>query len=278
MFAKTASFEEPLRLEAGREGFLNRGGPGRHPMPRHRERELNLVLAGSARYLIESGGELRRVELSPGTLIWLYPTQDHVLIDKSDDYQAWVGVATDALLSSPFVDPRPDPLQGDARQLSPGALRRLDALFTEVNAISEPHAFNAGLAYSFALAWEAFRATDALLPERLHPAVARAVGLLRAHPEQDETVGQLARRCGLSAPLLTRYFREQTGLTLLAFRNRERVRRFEALLASPHSPTMLDAALQAGFGSYAQLHRAFVAVHGVGPRTRLQGTFPAPRL
>ena len=55
---------------------------------------------------------------------------------------------------------------------------------------------------------------------------------------------------------------------LVAYRNRVRVRRFLEL-ASTGRLTLLAACLEAGFGSYPQFHRVFVAETGRTPRDYL---------
>jgi AraC-like DNA-binding protein len=106
-------------------------------------------------------------------------------------------------------------------------------------------------------------ATD--VPVRdVHPAVERAARLIR---NEDTTLNldELARRSGLSAPRLSRLFKQQTGVALVDFRNRQRVERFLQLYGTGQRLTMLDAALDAGFGSYPQFHRVFKRVIGCSP-------------
>src|ERR1700722_158893 len=89
--------KEILKLWPGHEGAVwnyARNGFGRRSSHRHDELELNLVTAGTARYLL---GE-RRYDLARGTLIWLFPEQDHLLLDESQDYAMWIAVITPALL------------------------------------------------------------------------------------------------------------------------------------------------------------------------------------
>src|SRR5690606_13239824 len=57
-------------------------------MHRHDELELNLVLAGSSRFLCLD----RRYDLQPGSLIWLFPAEDHVMLDRSADLLMWLAV------------------------------------------------------------------------------------------------------------------------------------------------------------------------------------------
>ena len=61
---------------------------------------------------------------------------------------------------------------------------------------------------------------------------------------------------------------------LVAYRNRVRVRRFFEL-ASTGRLTLLAACLEAGFGSYPQFHRVFVAETGRTPRDYFGARFRA---
>ncbi len=258
MFAKIESFEEKLRLPEGREGFVTEGGHGQHPMHRHREPEFNLVLSGTARYVLaeRQTGESWVSALAPGSLIWLLPSQDHILVEKSTDYAHWVVVATPALLARlPLSLPSAREL---CRLLHAQDQARLTDLCTELSSLpqSDSLTFNAGLGYLMAVAWSAFQSAPGTPTAPIHPAVASAMRLLREHPQEQWSISELAEHCALSAPVLTRHFREQTGLTLLEFRQQERLRFVLELRDRTPSRTLLELALEAGFGSYASFHRA----------------------
>ncbi len=47
---------------------------------------MNLVLRGKASYLFGQ----RRVPLAANAMIWLFPEQEHVLMDWSHDFSMWV--------------------------------------------------------------------------------------------------------------------------------------------------------------------------------------------
>lgn len=105
--------------------------------------------------------------------------------------------------------------------------------------------------------WEAYRASeDAVEGLDIHPAVERAAQILRDEPGADNLT-QLARRAGLSPSRLSRLFKEQVGLSISQFRNKRRLERFLELYGKGHQVGALEAALEAGFGSYAQFHRIF---------------------
>jgi transcriptional regulator GlxA family with amidase domain len=59
------------------------------------------------------------------------------------------------------------------------------------------------------------------------------------------------------------------GLSLIEYRNRLRLDRVDAMLAKGRM-TLLQAALAAGFGSYAQFHRVFRGVRRMTPREFLR--------
>ncbi len=86
----------------------------------------------------------------------------------------------------------------------------------------------------------------------------------------------LAHEVGLNATSLSRLFKRQMGISLTAFRNRCRVEQFLDLYGDGQVRTMLDASLEAGFGSYAQFYRVSKQIMGNNPsdycRTRLDLT------
>jgi AraC-like DNA-binding protein len=104
---------------------------------------------------------------------------------------------------------------------------------------------------------------------RLHPAVARAVSLLE-RADAHLTLGEISAACRLSATRLSRLFNEQMGLSIVRFRNHLRVQAFIRLYGRGERWNMLNAALQAGFGSYPQFYRAFRQVTGYAPGEHLQ--------
>ncbi len=80
---------------------------------------------------------------------------------------------------------------------------------------------------------------------------------------------EIAGALNISLSRLARVFKMLMGMSLVEYRNRLRLDRFEALLdRGPAS--LLDAALEAGFGSYAQFHRVFRARLHASPREYLR--------
>lgn len=111
-------------------------------------------------------------------------------------------------------------------------------------------------------------ALDSKAPESAaHPAVVGALRLLA----QDPSLGgkELADRLNLSVSRLARLFKAEMGVSLVDYRNRLRLERFDVLLRTG-SDNLLETALAAGFGSYAQFHRVFSAERGTPPTKYLQ--------
>lgn len=243
---------------------------------RHAELEFNLVTRGAGTYLLAN----RRYRILRGDLLWLFPAQEHVLVGQTPDFEMWIGVFKPAVVRRIAADPgarvlrQADPAGEYCRRLGLAALARLEELYAEVAAARDARGlFNAGLDYALMATWRQFEgAVDVPLTD-VHPAVEKAARLVRG---EAATMGldELARRAGLSASRLSRLFKRQTGVTWVDFRNRERIKRFLQLYGAGQRRTMLDAALQAGFGSYPQFHRVFRRVVGCAPgvyRRRQEG-------
>ena len=260
---------EDLGLRAGVDGRIGDhvaadGPPRGH---RHAELELNLVVRGTASYLL---GE-RRYELTPRTLTWLFPGQDHVLVDESPDHELWWAVFRPGLVSRAATTPpsRPllerDPVGQFSRRLDARRAERLGALLGELgDAEVDDALLNAGLSYLLLFAWRAFLESEELVAGvDVDPAV-EAVARWHADPEAG-SLDALARTAGLSPSHLSRIFKAQTGVSITRFRNQRRLERFMAFYGHGRRTTALAAALEAGFGSYAQFYRVLRTETGRSP-------------
>jgi AraC-like DNA-binding protein len=96
-----------------------------------------------------------------------------------------------------------------------------------------------------------------------HPLALRAVRLLAKDPTL--TGKEIAERLDISLSRLARVFKSEMGMSLVEYRNRLRIERFTAIVGAGHA-NLLEAALAAGFGSYAQFHRVWRAFRGATPR------------
>jgi len=261
--------EEDIGLPADRDGWVVRHvAGGRRPRPhRHAELEVNLVVSGTASYVL---GE-RRYELSPGTLAWLFPGQDHVLVDESADHVLWWAVFRPSLVARAATAPdaapllTPDPSGDFSRRLPFGEARRLGALFGDLHDAGDPDLSNAGLAYLLLRAWRAFVVSDDVVEGvTVHPAVEQVARLLSDDPAGGDLTA-LARAAGLSPSHLSRVFKAQMGISITRFRNQQRLERFLAIAGDGQRGSTLAAAHAAGFGSYAQFYRVFREATGRSP-------------
>jgi len=235
------------------------------PTHRHRELEANLVHRGHGHYVIGD----RRLPVRAGDLLWLFPDQEHMLVAWSRDFAMDIAVFRPALVAELAVP--------ELEHADPGAawVRRLDASAADALADSAERVAaacdhdhlraNRGRRWWRRQARDADRAAEAERGEELHPAVLAAVQLLHADPGRG--LAELAAEAGLSPSRLSRLFAAQMGMPLTELRNRRRLELFFAHYGSGQRRTMLDAALAAGFGSYAQFHRVFRRLQGCSPAT-----------
>ena len=263
------ALKETLTLPPGLDGdawlLAGRGGL---PRPRrHDELEANLVISGRATYLLTG----HRCDLQRGSLLWLFPDQDHILTNTSPDLSMWVVVWRPALIrrSCTSTSPVGQILQtGDPglkfKQLGGTAARRVAQLFDETaNVRADADLCNAALAYALLASWRAFEEADDVEARVLHPAVRSAVRLLRADPVA-LTLNELAEEVGLSPGRLSRVFKAETGSSLVRFRQALQLERFQSLYDRGRMK-LLPAALEAGFGSYAQFYRVHKQLTGRRP-------------
>jgi len=157
-----------------------------------------------------------------------------------------------------------------ASALPPARARHLTRLFQALAETMDDDAqFNTGLAFAVLTSWIEHLRARAIVPKaRREPLVERVIQLLRE--EGRLSLDELSRASGASRSVLTRLFKRQTGLSILEYKNRLRVERFLALYADGEGATLLEAALAAGFGSYAQFHRVCRALRHMTPREYLQ--------
>lgn len=90
------------------------------------------------------------------------------------------------------------------------------------------------------------------------------------HRDPTLTGQALAKQLGISGPRLAQTFAEDMGMSLVEYKNRLRIERFFSLVA-PGGGNLMQAALDAGFGSYAQFHRVFRDLVGTTPKEYLTG-------
>ena len=243
----------------------------------HNELEGNIVIRGTASYRIFD----RRIDLQRHSLLWLFPGQEHMLFRTSPDFEMWVWVIRPDIIKKLCM---PDVTQPLLQNNPPDIYLRTmvakdaDRLMRFIRDFA-PHTQdtdlqNTALLHTTNLAWLLWRqgmeATAA--QTTLHHVVERAAELLN---ESEIDLPVLARKLRVSESYLSRLFHKQMGVTLVDFRNRVRVRRFLAIYAPSSTATILEAALQSGFGSYPQFNKVFKSVMGQAPSKFFRESPPA---
>lgn len=218
-------------------------------MHSHQELEINLVISGQGQYLIDG----QPVPLSAGTLLWLSPKQAHLLSEENEEFIMWVAVFRSGIL--------PDVNAGCSLSLVPDDVRFFDILCRKLYDAEDDGLFNSGLFFLF----RQIRGMIENLPPvgRQHPAVVKAVRVMASLNDAVD-VESIAQHAGMSRSQLSRLFKKQTGFTLVEYRQKIQLERF--LLLYGEGRTLLEAALDAGFGSYPQFYRVFQQRFGCSPR------------
>lgn len=245
-----------------------RGRTGLSERHRHAELELHLVLEGSGTYLI--GDE--RLTVEAGMLAWVPPKMDHILLEAFTRIRRWMMLVRPEVVHHVLGKSGHDLLARQrtrslCRMLPKAVARGLGTVLSEVcdQPFGSPSLHNAGIEFALARAWVLFsRATVTPDAAEVHPAITRAVRILR-DGGSTLTMDQLARKCGLSPSRLSKIFAAEMGISVTEFRNRQRIERFLDFYGTGNRLSISDAALEAGFGSYAQFYRIFRDMLGYTP-------------
>jgi AraC-like DNA-binding protein len=267
----------------------------------HIELEVNLVVQGTITYVVDGS----RFSFSPRTLLWLFPEQEHQLVDLSPNARFYVAVFKPALISrscrtsvyddlkrktndrggvlSTVLKPDSfDLMEKTMHSLMEGALDadllNREAGFGQSSDFffqhTDPDALNAGLHYLLLLSWRSHLMGKATRdPVVLHPVIRRALKLL-SEETRECSLDELARDCGASKSYLSRKFHQQIGVSLTRYRNSLRLSRFFKQYQQPDQKTITEAVYGAGFGSYAQFYKVFLQAYGRGPRDCLRSNVP----
>ena len=246
----------------------------RNPLPlrtphAHDELELVLIIRGHSNWVLGN----RKYAVGPGHLIWLFPGQPHMMTVASADFTFWVAKFEADLVRR---HSRGSNLKALRQADAPGCFcctpNRQDAqalqdLLEGVQAAQDfPERYEAGLGYLLLSAWDTIQSSgEAKADTELHPAVVRAYRALQ-EGDMSASLMDVVGQVGLSQSQLSRLFRRQVGMTMVQFRNRQRLERFIQLYGQGQRINMLDAALTAGFGSYPQFYRVFRDFMGCTPQ------------
>lgn len=245
---------QPFPMPSGRRAQVWRHQPEfRRPRHFHQEPEINLVVAGSG--VIGLGPEA--VLVSTGDLLLFEPGQDHVLLEASDDFDLFVMALRPELASrirSASVLPwtrRLELTRSDVTKIATrlGALREV----ADASAV-EGHVMDLFLLAS-------------KQPGSAHVVSRRALECVRAEPSVSGIA--LASQLKTAVSVLSRRFHRDLAVPFVEYRARIRLMRFVEL--ADRGLPLSRAAIDAGFGSYAQCHRVFQRAVGCAPQTYFAG-------
>jgi AraC-like DNA-binding protein len=246
----------------------------------HGQVELLLIRCGAA--TIHVGARAER--LRAGQVCWILPCLPHVMSEFSPDFDMWV-----IELEAPIVGACWRALTGSAGGTTAEAFEGVASLGEQLagRLVADVPRDEARRMSELALrVWSAPSATGVrgmlralcelalrvTLPgvgARRGPSLSHLAScLLLASPLLDRRT--LAADLGVSEGFLSRSFGRDMGASLVEHRARARVAHFLALVQDGRR-NMLEAALDAGFGSYSQFHRVFTRVSGVRPRDYFTG-------
>lgn len=275
-----AIFQEHLLLPTTVNGAIWGFDP-RYWRPAHFHAQAEFLFVRRGRATERVGHAIRTVHA--GQLIWHLPGVEHQLIDASRDCDFTVVQAEPdrcAALMGNFGSltrqaPTTSTFMGWVSllgRLTAGRpvveLKREDQdLLLEACSVTcasetlQPEQSARRLHEALACAWRATQTDhDDLRPSSL---VELACCLLLEDPGLDRS--GVCRALDVSESYLSRRFQLELGLTFVEQRTRLRLARFSTHVARD-GRDYLASALDAGFGSYSQLHRVFVELLGTSPR------------
>ena len=223
-------------------------------------------ITGSAAYLVE--GIVH--DIRPGTVIWALAGQQHFLLSESPDFDMWVALVSSRILTREHDMP-PQRLSDvgappPPRVLPPEACDMLHAIAVAQTASTTAQTKAAGLRLWLAQAWAHWHLAANDAGRHIHPAVTRAAQIWYQDPER--RLKDVAREAGLSPGRLSRLFKEQIGKDVVTYRTDQKMRLFEIIRSRAPRLSLTAAALDAGFGSYTQFYRAWLARFGTHPNDR----------
>ena len=106
---------------------------------------------------------------------------------------------------------------------------------------------------------------DRKLAPAQHPVgLSAALAYVHKHFKEKITVEDVCKSCGYSVSSLCRNFKEQTGMTVVAYVNKQRLDYAERMLVTLED-AVSDICFASGFTSVRQFNRAFKEVYGCTP-------------
>ncbi|UBZ05592.1 AraC family transcriptional regulator [Salegentibacter mishustinae] len=294
---------EELIINDNHQGFLFLYDARRHRVGmrnphRHKELEMNIVIKGSAEYILAD----QQYKLTPGNLVWLFPGHEHQLTKTDPNFEMYVVCFKEDLFqNNEFLQEKyrmlsqKNPSGSFCKRISIAATERLiktcqylcELQTEEVKSpayyyagqafgfknnspclYSDPLLLNAGLSYLMTVGWHLFLTEGVEENNQIrHPIIDRALRLIDEFPEKDFGLQTLAGECGLSCSRFSRLFNEEMGLSIVDYKNNRRMVQFLQCIEKNPSYSISEACYEVGFGSYSQFYKTFKQTYGVSPKT-----------
>jgi AraC-like DNA-binding protein len=253
-FVVTEALFQPFPMLPGRRAQAWRHHPAyQRPRHFHEEPELNLVGGGSATLGV---GE-RIIRVTRGDILLFHPGQDHVLLSASEDLALFAVALNPELAARSCAELAHAASEGCrlSEFETAHAQDLLRAMSTTV-ASADVEGQLADLFRSVRL-----RANSTHVLSRL------ALEHVKADPTLSGTELTTLLRADPSA--LSRHFHSDLSVRFVEYRARRRLMAFVRFADS--GAGLSRAAVDAGFGSYAQCHRVFTRLIGCAPRRYFDG-------
>lgn len=224
----------------------------RRPRHFHREPELNLVTSGHG---VLSVGE-RELPVSAGDLVFLQPGQDHALLQESADFELLVvAISPELAERSGIASSR----RLGSHALTAAELTELSDALSGLGSLTDRVAMETQLTQRFDTLCRRFAPS--------HVLCRRSLEELKGDLELSER--SLARSLHAGPSSISRQVQHSLGVRLVEYRARLRLMEFVTRVDAGRPFTR--AALESGFGSYAQCHRVFQRSLGCSPSAYFSG-------
>lgn len=294
---------EELKIEENHQGFILLYESKTHKVcmrnpHRHKELELNIVIRGCAEYVLSD----QKYLLTPGSLVWLFPGQEHMLSKTDANFEMYVIVFKEELFKNKDLPKdkydilsQANPTGDFCRKISMSSIRRLKRVCESLCELNEqpeiiapayfysgqafgfeqnskymhadPVILNAGLSYLMTISWHLFITEGAEdKKEVLNPLVEKAIHMMKNYPEKDYGLMSLSIECGISSSRLSRLFNEQIGLSIVDYKNRLKLEQLISYINQHPEYNISEACYTVGFGSYSQFYKTFKNSYGISPK------------
>ncbi|MFA5688719.1 MAG: helix-turn-helix transcriptional regulator [Kiritimatiellales bacterium] len=238
--------------------------------PHHHEHlEINFVERGQAKYNVND----RIYNLEARGIVFLFPAQEHVLYDRSSDFQMWNITVRQSFLNtlckSRYLMPLKarDPQEYFCRRFHLATARLYEKLLPDVAAQQKTHPviYRLGLGYLVAGLWKDFHENATInIHQPVSPHIQKIIYLL-SHSNDHKNLDVLAGEFNISPSQISRMFKKEMGISITEFRNRVKLDRFINLMFKHPKYDLLTLAMDSGFGSYTQFFRIFRQQMGMTP-------------